>query len=53
MLILLIFILAIGLAGLIGNQYSGLRKMDHLQRSLDDLNQKITDMNAITREPPK
>ncbi len=40
-----IIILIAGLAGIIGNQYSGLRRMETIQRSLDDINQKIRDMN--------
>lgn len=43
MTLLLIVILVIGLAGIIGNQYSGLRKMDDLQRSLNDLKSKTKD----------
>lgn len=38
-------ILIVGLAGIIGNQYAGLRKMDSMQRSLDDINQKIRELN--------
>lgn len=44
MTVLLIIILVIGLAGIIGNQYSSLRKQDDLQRSLDDINQKLREM---------
>lgn len=35
----------IGLAGLIGNQYSGLKRMEEMQRSLDDINQKLRERN--------
>ncbi|WP_438446077.1 hypothetical protein [Gorillibacterium sp. sgz5001074] len=41
LMLLLIVILVIGFAGIIGNQYSGLRRMEELQRSLDQLNQKL------------
>lgn len=43
MTLLLIIVLGIGLAGIIGNQYSGLKRMDDLQKSLDDMNQKLSD----------
>ncbi|MBH5317664.1 hypothetical protein I6N90_07600 [Paenibacillus sp. GSMTC-2017] len=45
MLILIIILLFVGITGIIGNQYSGLRRMEQLQRSLDDINQKLRDMN--------
>jgi hypothetical protein len=35
--LLLIIVLIIGFAGLIGNQYSGLRKMDEIKKSLDEI----------------
>jgi len=41
---LVLFVLIIGFAGVIGNQYSSLRRMESIQRSLDDLNQKLRDM---------
>lgn len=44
MTILLIIILVVGMAGIIGNQYSGLKKIDDIQKSLDDLNQKLREM---------
>jgi uncharacterized membrane protein (DUF106 family) len=44
-LIIITIALIIGLAGIIGNQYSGLKKMNELQRSLDDINQKLRNMN--------
>lgn len=34
-------VVIIGLAGIIGNQYSGLRRMEQIQRSLDDMNEKL------------
>jgi hypothetical protein len=45
MLILLAFILVVGFVGVIGNQYSGIKRMNELQRSLDDINQKLRTMN--------
>lgn len=45
MSILIVLILIIGLAGLIGNQYSGLKRMEEMQRSLDDINQKLRERN--------
>jgi len=42
---MLVVILIIGLAGIIGNQYSSMRRMEGIQRSLDDINQKLRDMN--------
>lgn len=41
---LIIIVLIIGFAGVITNQYSSLRRMEDMQRSLDDLNQKLRDM---------
>jgi hypothetical protein len=38
----LIIVLIIGLAGIIGNQYSGLRRMEQSQKSLDEINQKLS-----------
>lgn len=46
MLIVIAFILIIGFAGTIGNQYSTLKKMDDMQRSLDDLNQKVRELKT-------
>ncbi len=41
MTLLFMIVLVIGIAGIIGNQYSGLRRMDNIQKSLDDLNQSL------------
>lgn len=38
-------ILLIGLFGIIGNQYSGLRRMEQLQKTLDEINAGIKTMN--------
>lgn len=38
-------ILLIGLFGIIGNQYSGLRKMEKLQQTLDEINTGMKEMN--------
>ncbi|WP_186438453.1 hypothetical protein [Cohnella terricola] len=46
MLLFLIIVIIIGFAGMIGNQYSGLRRMESIQRSLDDINQKLRDMKS-------
>nr|AYQ72093.1 hypothetical protein EAV92_05620 [Cohnella candidum] len=42
---LLVVVLFVGLAGIIGNQYSGLKRMESIQRSLDDINQILREMN--------
>ncbi|MBE9918252.1 hypothetical protein G8C92_30090 [Paenibacillus donghaensis] len=44
MTLLVIIVLIIGLAGIIGNQYSGLRRMEAIQKSLDDMKRKLEDM---------
>jgi hypothetical protein len=44
MVILVVIIIIIGFAGMIGNQKSGLKRMDEMQRSLDDINQKLREM---------
>lgn len=44
MTLLVIIVLIIGLAGIIGNQYSGLRRMEEIQKSLDDMKRKLEDM---------
>ncbi|BBI35954.1 hypothetical protein KCTCHS21_53530 [Cohnella abietis] len=49
MVVLLTIVLIIGLVGIIGNQYSGIKRMESIQRSLDDINQKIRDMNSLNR----
>jgi len=45
-IIFLIIVVIIGFAGMIGNQYSGLRRMESIQKSLDDINQKLRDMKS-------
>lgn len=45
MILLLIIVLIVGIAGIIGNQNSGLRRMEEMQRSLDNINQTLRDMN--------
>ncbi|EGG38056.1 hypothetical protein [Paenibacillus sp. HGF5] len=40
----IVIILIIGLAGIISNQYSALRRMERMQRSLDELNMRIHEM---------
>lgn len=37
----IVIILIVGLAGIITNQYSSLRRMERMQRSLDELNRKM------------
>ncbi|MBB6636038.1 hypothetical protein [Cohnella thailandensis] len=39
--LLIVVLLFVGLAGIIGNQYSGLRKMDAIQRTLEEINQSL------------
>ncbi|MEF3353865.1 hypothetical protein PV403_11800 [Paenibacillus sp. GYB006] len=41
----LIVVIVIGFAGVIGNQKSVLRRMESIQRSLDEINQKMHDEN--------
>lgn len=45
MTILLVIILIIGLGGIIGNQYSALKRMESIQNSLDDINDKLGKLN--------
>jgi len=45
MMTLIAILLFVGLAGIISNQYSGLRRMERMQRSLDQLNQQLQDLN--------
>lgn len=35
------FILVIGLAGIIGNQYSALQRMKQMQTTLEEINRKL------------
>ncbi|QHW33221.1 ABC transporter ATP-binding protein [Paenibacillus rhizovicinus] len=46
LLILITLVVVIGFAGIIGNQYSGLKKMESVQKSLDDINQKLREMKS-------
>lgn len=41
MMVFIVIVLIVGLAGIITNQYSSLRRMEHMQRSLDELNRKM------------
>jgi hypothetical protein len=41
MTLLIIIIIIIGLAGIIGNQYSGLQRMNQLQKTLDEIKQRL------------
>lgn len=41
----IVIILIVGLAGIISNQYAALRRMERMQRSLDELNMRIHEMN--------
>lgn len=42
---LIIIVMIVGLAGIISNQYSALRRMEHMQRSLDELNIRLQEIN--------
>lgn len=44
-MILIIIILIVGLAGIIGNQYAALRRMESIQHSIDDMNRKLEELN--------
>lgn len=41
---LIIIVMIVGL-GIISNQYSALRRMERMQRSLDELNIRLQEMN--------
>lgn len=41
MLILITLVLIVGLAGIIGNQYAGLRRIELLQEFVAELNRKL------------
>jgi len=41
---LLVVVLIIAFAGVIGNQYSGLRRMEEMQKSLDQINQTLKEL---------
>lgn len=42
---LIVIILIVGLAGIIGNQYAALRRMEHIQYSIDVMNRKLEVLN--------
>lgn len=44
MIFLLVVVLIIAFAGVIGNQYSGLRRMEEMQKSLDQINQTLKEL---------
>ncbi|WP_167747217.1 hypothetical protein [Cohnella luojiensis] len=37
MILLIVIIIVVGLAGIIGNQYSGLQRMNQMQKTLDEI----------------
>jgi hypothetical protein len=43
-MLFIIVVIVIGFAGIISNQYSGLRRMESIQRSLDEMNQKLSEI---------
>ncbi|SDW24402.1 hypothetical protein SAMN05518855_1001777 [Paenibacillus sp. CF384] len=45
-ILIIIVIVAFGYIGIRNNQHSALRRMDSIQRSLDDINQKLRDMKS-------
>ncbi|MEC0089482.1 hypothetical protein [Paenibacillus macquariensis] len=45
MSLFIIIVMIIGVAGIIGNQNSGLRRMEQLQRSLDEINRSLQAMS--------
>lgn len=40
----LIIVIVIGFAGIISNQYAGLKRMDSLQKSIDELNRNLREI---------
>lgn len=42
---LIVIILIVGIAGIIGNQYAALRRMEHIQHSIDEMNRKLGELN--------
>lgn len=46
LLILILVAIVIGVVIMNSNQISGLKKMNELQRSLDDINQKLREMKG-------
>jgi membrane protein insertase Oxa1/YidC/SpoIIIJ len=43
-ILLLVIVLIVAFAGVIGNQYSGLRRMEQMQQSLDQINQTLKEL---------
>jgi hypothetical protein len=41
MTLLIVVVIIIGLAGIIGNQYSGLQRMKEMQQSLEDIRNSL------------
>ncbi|WP_170308048.1 hypothetical protein [Paenibacillus dakarensis] len=52
MLIIIIIIFMVGLFGIISNQYAGLRRMERLQKTLDEINTGIKTMNEYHKNQP-
>ncbi|WP_422657471.1 hypothetical protein ACK8P5_17120 [Paenibacillus sp. EC2-1] len=50
--VFIVIIVLAGLFGIIGNQYSGLRRMEHLQKTLDEINTGIKTMNEYQKNQP-
>lgn len=48
-MLFIVIIIIIGYAGLIGNQYSSLKRMDGLQKSLDEINQSLREIKETNR----
>lgn len=48
---IIVVILLVGLLGIISNQYSGLRRMEKLQKTLDEINEGIKTMNDQRNRP--
>jgi membrane protein insertase Oxa1/YidC/SpoIIIJ len=41
MTLLIVIIVIIGMAGIIGNQYSGLQRMNQMQKTLDEIKETL------------
>ncbi|RUS45577.1 hypothetical protein [Cohnella sp. AR92] len=48
-MLFIVIVIIIGYAGLIGNQYSSLKRMDGLQKSLDEINQSLREIKETNR----
>ncbi|WP_420094229.1 CDP-alcohol phosphatidyltransferase family protein [Paenibacillus faecalis] len=48
---ILIIILVIGLFGIISNQFSGLRRIEKLEKTLDEINESMKTMNDRRNRP--